>query len=229
MEAGEKENFDLLFGNIEHLLLLLEARPRGRGCTHQGRGRLGDLLGNILVWVLLQWCNCSITYSLGKVEIWHMTHCESEPAHNYSQHTGYWVPVNEHSLYATSFVRRTWLCPSCGSGTLEPPELLDLWININMTNKHVTIFLGLSLYFQSTCWKMHLSSNWLRSWILRRMKKMRMAMRTMAMPAPITIPIIWWEKEERRRGADECTESKGAWKTMACTGCTTIPMECFNL
>ena len=38
---------------------------------------------------------------------------------------------------------------------------------------------------------MNPSSYLLRSWILRRMKKMRMAMSTMAMPAPITIPTIW--------------------------------------
>ena len=34
------------------------------------------------------------------------------------------------------------------------------------------------------------SYNLLRSWILRKMKKMRTAMRTMTIPAPMTIPII---------------------------------------
>lgn len=44
--VGEGELFDVLFGNVEHLLLLFQAWSRGGGCTHQGRGRLRDLLGN---------------------------------------------------------------------------------------------------------------------------------------------------------------------------------------
>lgn len=39
----------------------------------------------------------------------------------------------------------------------------------------------------------------LRSWILRKMKKMRIAMRTIAIPAPITIPTIL--RESKKEGA----------------------------
>lgn len=45
----------------------------------------------------------------------------------------------------------------------------------------------------------------LRSWILRRMKKMRIAMRTMAMPAPITIPTIWGENKHKGGGSSYST------------------------
>lgn len=38
----------------------------------------------------------------------------------------------------------------------------------------------------------------LRSWILRKMKKMRIAMRTIAIPAPITIPTIFNRKKKGR-------------------------------
>lgn len=37
---------------------------------------------------------------------------------------------------------------------------------------------------------------WLRSWILRKTKKMKMAMAIIAMPAPITIPTIWERKQK---------------------------------
>lgn len=44
--VGEGGLSDVLFGNVEHLLLLFQAWPRGGGCTHEGRGRLRNLLGN---------------------------------------------------------------------------------------------------------------------------------------------------------------------------------------
>lgn len=48
----------------------------------------------------------------------------------------------------------------------------------------------------------------LRSWILRKMKKMRIAMRTIAIPAPITIPTILTEnKKEHSHSTHSPTHS----------------------
>lgn len=116
-----------------------------------------------------------------------------------------------HSLYAWSFVRRTWLCPSCEIGIWVPPELLGLWNirNNKLPKKYTQVLFFFPLtdhYMFSLDWSNRdLRNYWLRSWILRKMKKMRMAMRTMAMPAPITIPTIWGEKNKRRRRFDVCS------------------------
>ena len=119
--------------------------------------------------------------------------------------------ASEHTPCAWSFAHRTWLCPSCGSGTLELPGLPSLkmragvnsrlrarrkmrWRNkLNPLLSHL-----LSLYVDP-------SYNLLRSWILRKMKKMRTAMRTTTIPAPMTIPIIW-RKEAGGHGESHCSK-----------------------
>ena len=159
-----------------------------------------------------------------------MTHCESEPGHNYPQHTGCWVPVNKHSLYAASFVHRTWLCPSCGAAILEPPELLDLWMNINMTYKHVTIFYDYHFIFKAHVEKSILaatdsesgsSAGWRRwGWRWERWRCLHQS------PSPSSD-----EKRRKKEGSRWVYRVKGWMKklnVMACTGCRAKPIEYFN-
>lgn len=150
-------------------------------------------MGNMLVLITLPWyCCCSRGMTCDSLWV------RARPS--WRQH---WFALAAevlscftHSLYAWSFARRTWLCPFCESGILVPPELLGLW---NIPNDKLLILLDCHHVFSVHWWEWDRSSYWLRSWILRKMKKMRMAMRTMAMPAPITIPTIWRERNRRWR------------------------------
>lgn len=63
----------------------------------------------------------------------------------------------------------------------------------------------------------------LRSWILRKMKKMRMAMSTIAMPAPITIPTIWRENKQI-----ELEQSDSTHRTLKIPGMFALFMTSFD-